>query len=61
MMSQGYKVAVKDTSGTVNAGSTGTYSWNADQIGDYNCIPWKADASKFVVPTSITFKEIVSQ
>ncbi len=61
MMSQGYKVAVKDTAGTVNTGSAGAYSWNADQIGDYNCIEWKADASKFVVPTSITFKEIVSQ
>lgn len=60
MIPQGYKVSIKDGSGTVTAGAVGTYHWNADQIGDYDCVEWKADASKFVVPTSISFQEIKS-
>ncbi len=35
--------------------SSEVYSWNANQIGDYDCEPWTADASIFVVPTNINF------
>lgn len=35
-----------------------TYTWSADQVGDYNCEPWTPDESKFNIPTSVTFKTI---
>jgi hypothetical protein len=38
--------------------SSGSYNFNAEQIGDYNCEPWTVDASKFAVPTGVTFKEV---
>lgn len=58
MTSMGFKSPV--TVGANASGSTGatsgTYTWNAQQIGDYDCKPWTTDASKFTLPTSITFK-----
>lgn len=41
-----------------STGMSGTYSFNAEQIGDYDCQAWNVDASLFVIPTSITFKEV---
>lgn len=41
-----------------NQGASGTYSWNADQIGDYDCQPWKPEMTKFDIPTNIKFQEI---
>jgi hypothetical protein len=56
----GFKVKVNTEKGEVNPtnGTSGTYSWNAEQIGDYDCQDWNADASVFAVPTSITFTEM---
>jgi len=54
MPNQGYKVSEVNT----EASSSNTYSWDASQIGDYNCVAWNADASVFAVPTNITFQEI---
>lgn len=57
MTSTGYKLPVSiDDSGNVKAGTSGSYAWNAEQIGDYDCKPWTANESQFTIPTSITFK-----
>ena len=49
----GVKVPVAvDSETTVNSE---VYSWSANQIGDYDCEPWVADASMFIVPTNINF------
>lgn len=57
--SMGFKVKIPaETEGNTNANAQGTYSWNADQIGDYNCEPWTVDQSKFTIPTTIKFNVI---
>lgn len=55
----GFKAKVVDNA-VVNTGAamSASYSWNAQQIGDYNCESWAADDSMFTVPASVTFKEI---
>jgi hypothetical protein len=55
----GYKVAVNQNS-SVNTGASasGSYSFNAEQIGDYDCKPWTPSDSKFSIPSSIKFTEI---
>ncbi len=62
MMSTGYKVPVAtDTTGKTSAGGTtpqGTFSWNSDMIGDYDCKAWTTDVSVFTLPSTITFKTI---
>lgn len=44
----------QDTSTEVS----GSYSFNTDDVGDYNCEPWTADASVFALPTGVKFTEI---
>ena len=56
MPSTGFKMKIK-TDASANADSQ-NYSWNAEQIGDYNCEAWTADESKFVIPTNINFKVV---
>lgn len=53
----GFKVsvAVSEGEGDTTTGTMGAYSWNADQIGNYNCEPWAADPSVFTVPSNIQF------
>ncbi len=52
-LNAGTKMAIPvDDETTVNAE---VYSWNASQIGDYDCEVWVADESKFTVPTNISF------
>ncbi len=59
MQGKGYKVPVNASgSGNTSAGTSGQYSWNAEQIGDYDCKPWSADASKFAMPSSVVFTEV---
>ena len=41
-----------------NAGTSGAYSWNAEQIGEYDCVAWNADTATFSVPTGIQFMEM---
>ncbi len=41
-----------------NQGTSGTISWNADQIGDYDCKDWTVDMTKFDLPAGVDFKEI---
>lgn len=54
----GFKAKVVESDGGSKTATAGTYSFNAEQIGDYDCDDWDLDESKFVVPTTITFKEI---
>ncbi len=61
MPNTGFKVKiVQNAAGEMGTGTSGKYSFNAEQIGDYDCQPWTVDASKFIIPTNITFKEIIS-
>ncbi len=63
MAGKGFKAKVVEVVGgdaAVNTGTSGTYSFNASQIGDYDCKEWSVDESKFVLPTNVTFTEIKS-
>ncbi len=40
------------------AGMSGSYSWNAEQIGDYDCVDWAADTATFALPSGMMFAEI---
>ena len=48
--------------GTSNYGTdgktSGTYSFNAEQIGDYDCQTWSADSAMFALPAGVSFQEI---
>lgn len=56
----GFKVKVLPVDETKNesTSTSGTYSWNADQIGDYYCEAWTPDESKFTLPSSVMFTEV---
>ncbi len=58
----GFKVKTADpaTEGT-GVISSDTFSFNADQIGDYDCEAWTTDASKFELPASVTFADLPQQ
>lgn len=61
MANVGYKTPVANTDAGVASNVTvsgNTYSFNTDQIGDYDCQPWKAEASVFVVPADIAFQQV---
>jgi hypothetical protein len=54
----GFKIKVVENINANGSGDTsGGYSFNAEQIGDYNCEEWSYDISMFALPTNITFKE----
>jgi hypothetical protein len=55
MSSEGYKVPVSDQDKTSQSEDT---SIPTNQELDYRCISWKVDASKFSLPTNITFKTL---
>lgn len=38
--------------------TSGTYMWNSDQIGEYDCQEWNVDKAKFELPSGVTFQEI---
>lgn len=37
---------------------TGSYSWNADQIGEYDCVAWTPDPAVFSIPEGIEFMDV---
>ncbi len=49
----GFKVAINQSSGASSANT-----FNAEQIGDYKCETWVAEASKFEVSSSVKFTEM---
>jgi hypothetical protein len=59
MPTTGFKSEVSaDAEGDGSAGTSGDYSFNADQIGDYDCQPWTVDNTKFTLPVGVTFQQI---
>jgi hypothetical protein len=61
MPTMGYKariVAPETSTTSASASTSGTYSWNAEQIGDYNCESWTADATLFTIPSTIKFTTV---
>jgi len=55
----GFKMKVEKTgTGDTKANTSSTYSWNAEQIGDYNCVAWTVNLDKFALPRGVTFNEI---
>lgn len=58
MPGKGYKtkIATSETSAPgANSSTSGTYTWNGEQVGDYSCEAWTADESVFELPKSVTF------
>ncbi len=53
----GIKSKAVVAAGDTSASAQGSYSFNAEQIGDYQCDPWTADASTFALPKGVTFRE----
>jgi len=61
MPSAGFKIKVDpgaNTTADTGVSTSGSYSWNAEQIGDYYCKDWKVDESKFSLPANVKFTEI---
>jgi len=54
----GFKSKIANNVGTNSPAGTASYIWNPNQVSDYDCQPWIADPSKFVIPTNITFKSV---
>jgi hypothetical protein len=55
----GFKVKVSASQeGNVETKTSGTYSWNAEQVGEYSCEPWTLDETKFTLPKTITFTSV---
>lgn len=60
MPNMGFKMEIPNVeSKTDTSGSpSGTYSWNANQIGEYNCEPWTLNAAIFELPANVKFQEM---
>lgn len=41
-----------------NASASGSYSYNSEQVGDYDCQVWTSDPSLFNIPSEVTFREV---
>lgn len=55
----GFKAkVVEDTTTNAATSISGSYSFNAEQIGDYDCKAWAFDAGKFTLPAGVTFREV---
>ena len=61
MGAMGFKMEANPTASTEEAAASGTYSWNTGEIGDYNCVAWDTDSSKFELPAGITFRNLESK
>lgn len=60
MMGSGFKVKIPDVTAATNTNldTSGTYTWNAEQIGDYDCQPWVASEAMFSLPAKVVFKDL---
>jgi hypothetical protein len=55
----GYKAKVADQKEVnTDAPKSATYSFNSEQIGDYDCKDWTVDETKFRIPAGVTFSEV---
>lgn len=58
MPSAGFKAKIVPDGDNPGASASGNYSWNANMVGDYDCQPWTVDASKFTLPSGVTWKDM---
>jgi hypothetical protein len=59
MPTSGFKVKVTESGkGTSTTKTQGTYSWNQASVGEYSCEAGSVTASKFEVPSTVTFTTI---
>ncbi len=58
MPNTGFKSKVTEVNSNNGANASGSYNFNAEEIGDYDCEAWTPDPSKFIIPTNITFKTV---
>lgn len=58
-MPMAMKIAIpkQNTETNTNTGMSGSYSWNAEQIGDYDCEAWNADQTMFAIPSGTEFMD----
>ncbi len=61
MGAMGFKMEANPMASTEEASASGTYSWNTSEVGDYNCVAWEADSSRFELPAGITFRDLESK
>ncbi len=56
----GFKMKVDPTLSRDGAGAdtSGTYAWNSEEVGEYNCEPWTRDEAVFTLPEGTTFREM---
>ena len=52
---KGFKTKIVDQTGDIKVKPSSTYSWNGEQIGEYDCQTWTADDSVFELPKSVIF------
>ncbi len=57
----GFKAKVSTGADTSGGSTSGQYSYNGAQIGDYNCEPWATDLNMFVVPANIAFTDTTAK
>jgi hypothetical protein len=56
---QGFKAkVVENVGGDASTGTSGSYGFDENTIGDYNCEAWTPDIDKFSIPKNITFKAV---
>lgn len=58
----GTKVEIKNEASMESdnsaGGTQGSYSWNSEAIGEYQCDPWALDQTVFEIPASVQFRQI---
>jgi len=55
----GFKVkAVSSISSDTQTDTAGNYSFNAEEIGEYDCETWTPDVAMFALPADVSFSEI---
>jgi hypothetical protein len=59
MPTMGYKIKSNAQVGA-NSDAAMASAWNASSVGDYNCEAWSVDATKFEVPSSVTFRTMAN-
>lgn len=58
---KGFKVKIENPGGAGGTATSGSYSFDASRIGEYDCKSWTVDASKFALPTAVTFMDLKAQ
>lgn len=58
LVDTGFKSPVLEGEGDISTKTSGNYSWNNNNIGDYECNPWTLENSKFDLPSGINFSMI---